>query len=379
MFLHRLLLPLLLMLSAAAGIEAKPLTPASDADVVETLPLAGSQRSEVKRLRAALTREPRRIDIAVPLALRLLDQARRDGEPRFAGQALAVLRPWADDNAHAPADALLALADTEQHLHQFDHATRRLQALLARNPDQAQAWLMLATLQRVQGRYASSDDACRHLAALGALLHAQACLAENAALRGRFDDARLVLRKLLAADRTLATQAWLNTTLAELEAHAGRPAEAQAAFQAALAAKRDAYTAIALADLLIARHRPQDVPAVLAGLPRSDSVLLRLAIAARDARDPQAKALAGELRERMADAGQRYAGTSPHAREQALFALRIDGDAQRALQLARANARLQREPIDLLVLANAARAAGQDEATNEGRALAREIGFHDLL
>ena len=49
----------------------------------------------------------------------------------------------------------------------------------------------------------------------------------------------------------------------------------------------------------------------------------------------------------------------------------------RALQFARINVRAQREPIDVLLLTAAARASGQSETHNEGRALAREIGLHD--
>jgi hypothetical protein len=362
----------------AVPAAARPITPASDAEVIETLPLAGAQASEIKRLRHALAQQPRQPALAARLARRLLEEARRDGEPRFAGQALAVLQPWAEEAMEpGSAELQLVLADIEQHLHDFTRATRRVQSLLARDAGQPQAWLMLATLQRVQGRYAASDEACRSLGRLGAGLHASACLAENAALRGDTNAARQTLHELLATATQPATQAWLQTTLAELEVRDGRPAAAEAAFRASLAAQHDAYTAIALADLLIAQHRPDSVAALLAPLPRSDGVLLRLGLAARDAHSAQADALADELRERMLAAGQRNAGVSPHAREQALFALRIDGDAARALQLARDNVRLQREPIDLLVLALAARANGQSDASNEGRLLAREIGLHD--
>jgi len=365
------------LLLAAGAAAARPITPASDSEVVETLPLAGAQRSQLQRLRRAIAAQPGDASLAAQLARKLLEQARHNGEPRFAGQALAVLQRWSDDPRDDGGTELqLVLADTEQHLHDFERATRRVQGLVQRDAGSPQAWLMLATLQRVQGRYAASDQACRTLARLGAALHANACLAENAALRGDTEAARRTLQQLVAANRDAATQAWLSTTLAELEARAGRPAAAEAAFRASLAAQPDAYAAIALADLLIAQRRPREVAALLASLPRSDGVLLRLSVAARDAHSPQADALMRELRERLAELAQR-SGATPHAREQAMAALYVEGDAMRALQLARSNVRLQREPIDVLLLAQAARASGQSEALNEGRALAREIGLHD--
>ena len=316
--LHALLAALLL---AAAAAGARPITPASDSEVIETLPLAGAQRSQLQRLRHAVAARPGDAALATQLARKLLEQARRDGEPRFAGQALAVLRRWADDSRDDGGSELqLVLADTEQHVHDFERATHRVQSLLQRDAGSPQGWLMLATLQRVQGRYAASDQACRMLARLGAALHANACLAENAALRGEAEGARRMLQQLLAANGDAATRAWLSTTLAELELRAGRLAAAEAAFRASLAAQPDAYAAIALADLLIAQHRPQAVGPLLASLPRSDSVLLRLAVAARDARSTQADALLHELRERLAELAQRGGTSSPHAREQAMFA-----------------------------------------------------------
>ena len=57
-----------------------------------------------------------------------------------------------------------------------------------------QAWLTLATVRRVQGRYADSDLACQQVATNGAALHAQACLAENAARAGMLER---ILHRLL--------------------------------------------------------------------------------------------------------------------------------------------------------------------------------------
>ena len=183
------------LLLAAGAAGARPITPASDDEVIETLPLAGAQRSELQRLRRAFAARPDDASLATRLARRLLEQARRDGEPRFAGRALAVLRRWSDDpHDDGGTELQLVLADIEQHLHDFERATRRVQSLLARDATSPQAWLMLATLQRVQGRYAASDLACRTLGRLGAALHANACLAEHAGLRGRRAGARPALR-----------------------------------------------------------------------------------------------------------------------------------------------------------------------------------------
>jgi hypothetical protein len=352
----------------AAFAHAEPLLPRSDDQVVEALPAAAGSRSEERRLRRAWAADPRDPAKALPLARRHFEQARAEGDPRRAGQALAVLQPWSDA-ATAPDEVLLMRATIEQHLHDFDASAAHLGALLKRRPRHAQAWLTLATVRRVQGRYAESDAACEGLAAARAGLHARACRAENDGLRGRVDAARAQLRELLSAPQLPAeTRAWLLTTRAELEARAGQAADAEVAYRAALASQADPYTTLSFVDFLLHRDRRAEALRLLQGQPRNDAVLLRLAIAGQDA---------AEMRERLALANLRPDARTTHAREQAMFALWVDRDARRALDLARTNLERQREPLDFLLLAAAARAAGDAAALRETARIQKEIGLHD--
>ena len=361
---------------AAASSFATPITPTDDAQVIEVLG-GGAARAEARRLKRDLAQQPQNHALAAQLARRYIEEARAQGDPRLAGQALAVLRPW-PDAATAPLDVLLMQATVEQYLHEFDGAAARLERLLVRDARQPQAWLTLATIRRVQGRYAESDRACAQLAVLHVALHAAACRAENDALRGDFAKARASLQRLLAAPGLEgATRNWLLTTLAELEDRALQPAAADAAYRAALAADDDSYTLTDYADFLIAQGRPDAALQLLQDKPRSDAVLLRLAIAGTQAGAASATADVAEMRERIALANERPDAKVFHGREQAMFALAVDRDAKRAWELARGNAAQQREPLDLLVLAQAARARGDAAALQQARQLAREIGLRD--
>lgn len=51
------------------------------------------------------------------------------------------------------------LATVEQFMHDFDTVNTRLEALVRRDMGQPQAWLMLATLRRLRGSFAASDEA----------------------------------------------------------------------------------------------------------------------------------------------------------------------------------------------------------------------------
>ena len=361
-----------------APAHAAPIVPTSDAEIIEVLPAMAGSRAEERRLRKQLALTPRDPALALAAAQRYLDQAHELGDPRFAGMAMSAIGAWTDE-ATMPDDVLMMRATLQQYLHAFDASVTSLQRLLARpGPTRPQAWLTLATVRRVQGRYADSDAACQQVARAGSALHGNACLAENAALRGDVDRGRAALNGLLAGARhPPATQAWMMTSLAELEQRAGNTAAAETAYRAALKADADAYTTLAYADFLIEQQRPAQALALLKEQPRSDAVLLRLAIAGTQANAASAAADAAEMRERIALANERPDAKVFHGREQAMFALVVDRDATRALELARGNVAQQREPLDLLVLAQAARASGQAAAVEEAKRLTREIGLVD--
>ncbi|MDM0107383.1 hypothetical protein QTH97_20725 [Variovorax sp. J22R24] len=373
-----------LLCAAGAPLGAAPRVPASDDTIVETLPAIAGWSREERRLRQALAQRPRDEATALAAAQAYLELARTQGDARYAGYALGALRAWdATAAAQTPPALLVMRATIAQFLHDFDGAEATLKSALARQPGNAQAWITLATIQRVRGRYAESDTACRALGRVGPTLYGLACLAENAGLRGDHESARETLRGLLAdpslrGAQQAGTRQWLLTSLAEIEELAGRPGAAEAFYRQALQAERSGYLLLAYSDFLLREKRPAEVAALLAKEPRSDAVLLRLAIAARRTDSVgSARQDLDELQARFDAAAQRPRNAEAHAREGALFALDVEGDARRALDFARANVRLQREPIDLLLLARAAAAAGDEEARSELKALMQRTGLRD--
>ena len=83
------------------------------------------------------------------------------------------------------------------------------------------------------------------------------------------------------------------------------------------------------------------------------------------------------MRERITLANERPEARIFHGREQAMFALAIERDAAHALELARGDVARQREPLDLLVFAQAARASGSRDAIEQARRLKAALGLHD--
>ena len=370
---------------AMFGALAAPVVPANDDQVVEHLParLTGMPRL----LRDAVDKpsvppgasrsDP---DGAASRARALLDEARDRGDPRYAGYALAALDPWRNDATAPPAIAIL-VATIAQYQHDFDGSRALLEGVLARDPRNPQATLILATIARVQGRYGDSDARCREVAIR---LYQAACLAENMALRGQVDQGRKVVAALLASPDVRGPAAaslrqWLTTTLAELEERAGNDPAADVAYREALAFGRDSYLTLDYVDFLMSRHRLAEAEALLRRepVPYGDGVLLRLAIVQKEAKEASAAASGRELSDRFEAAKERGDSISIHGRELARALYAVQNEPREAVRVARANLRIQKEPADFLVMAEAARAADDRDALREVAEQAKAIGLVD--
>ncbi len=121
-------------------------------------------------------------------------------------------------------------------------------------------------------------------------------------------------------------------------------------------APADFYVRAAYADLMLQQARPAEALALLAGQESFEPLLLRIAIAQKQLRDPALTQSSARLRAAFAAELQR--GEAVHRREQARFLLEVQDQPEPSLAAALENWSVQHEPDDVLVLMRAARAAG---------------------
>jgi hypothetical protein len=117
----------------------------------------------------------------------------------------------------------------------------------------------------------------------------------------------------------------------------------------------DNFLLAAYADYLLERGRAKEVVGLLKAWSRSDTLLLRLALAERALGMREAEAHIQALADRFAAAALR--GERLHMGEEARFLLDLKGDARAALAVGAENWKSQREPRDALVVLEAAAAA----------------------
>jgi hypothetical protein len=347
-----------LMASAPAG--AAPRVPSDAAEVLERLPTRRDDpaMADLRRLRAAVAAAPADAAAAAALAQRYFELASANGDPRYVGYAEAALLPW--QAAQAPAGVLFARALLRQYRHDFAGALRDLGRALELEPSLAEARAWRAAIFMVQADYAA---AARECAALSAGLQAVGCAAYVEATTGGTRDA---YRRLAAAlEREPATgrytRLWALTRLAEMASRLDDDQAAERHFRDALAlGVTDNFLLAAYADYLLQRGRAAEVLPLLKDWERSDTLLLRLALAGRALQRPDADRHARSLGERFAAAALR--GEQLHLAEEARYYLDLQRDPKRALAAAAGNWQHQREPRDAMVLLEAALAAGDRAA-----------------
>src|SRR6202050_803459 len=145
--------------TASAAFRA-PYIPAEEGDVLQEVPSARDPAvAAMQRLRMQFEATPHSLPAAVELARAYVDYSRQIGDAHYAGYAEAVLAPWMAAPS-PPAAALVWQATILQYRHQFGEARVLLQRTFAEDPRNAQGWLILATLDMVQGDFPSAAADC---------------------------------------------------------------------------------------------------------------------------------------------------------------------------------------------------------------------------
>jgi len=368
------------LLAAAPVAKAAPFIPAEDGLVLERVPGTRDASSRALRdLNAVLTQNRRDIGLAEKVARLDIEQARKLGDPRFLGRAEAALAPWplAPDT---PAPVLLLRAVILQSNHDFDGSVAALQRVVSAEPSSGQAWLTLAAVHQAQADYTAGLHDCGQIASLVLGLAPTVCTASIMSLTGHAPLALRAITISLAQDADEARAnpslgVWAMTAAAEIAERLGDPSTEQRYRDALAIDGSDPYLLGAWSDWLLDQNRPREVMALLGDRTRVDPLLLRLALAEQATGSSQAAGHIGDLAERFE--ASRLRGETVHRREEARFALDLQHQPARALDLARANWDVQREPADARILLEAANAAGRPEAADPVRAWLHDNGVED--
>ena len=347
-----------LFLICISNAIATPYIPSSLEQVLETIPSNASIASkEFKNLRIALNAKPNNPELATQLAEKFIERSRIEGDPRYLGYAQAVLAPWWKMN-EAPVKVMVLRATLLQSTHHFDESLADLDRVLKLDPKNGQAWVTRATILQVQGKYAEAYASCEHLYRLTSNLITVTCATNIRNLNGQAASSYQKLKNVYAESKETnpTIQVWVLTLLAEMAVRQGDNNAADHYFQQAIKVQDpDSYLLGAYSDFLLDQKRPQEVIRLLKSKTKIDALLLRYAEALSASNSLEIALQTETLKQRFAAALLRR--DTVHQREYSRFELRLMHNPIRALQIARQNWEVQKEPADVRVYLEAALAA----------------------
>jgi tetratricopeptide (TPR) repeat protein len=356
------------MATSAAAATTRDFRPQNDAEVIELL--APKTRSQPATLADAIAQTK----IAIQSSRELQD-------PRYLGRARALLKPWWGKE-NASNEVLVLQATIEQSMHLFADARKTLATLVSNDPDNLQAWLTLASLDRLSGNYVaalvSCERASRSRASGVAKVYGDICSADiQCHLKNDSAPFRALLTSFIRLRLNPEVLSWGFSLLAECEERAGDPAKAMDAYRSSLAIAPDNYTAISYADALLRNKQAEKALQALATLPKSDSVLLRIAHAMRMKEFGQWKLIHSDLMQRFEESVARGDDPKLHARERAYAAIWLSDDAAQAVSQSRLNIESQKEVIDWLLLFESLEQAKDKISLKRYAALLQGTGLRD--
>jgi len=354
-----------------AARAAERYTPDDPTQVIVRVPARDPDELAARR---SLANDPDDAETAVALARLEIQRYHRFSDPRYLGRAQALLAHWWPQVAPPP-DVLLLRATIRQSIHQFPAARADLDRLIAIRPDDLQGQLTRAVVATITADYPAARASCAAVAQRP--LVRATCEAPLDGIAGHAGTAYERLAAMLPHARVDAgVKGWTLTALAELSIMRGDDRAAERHLHDALELDDDdVYARNLLFDVLVENHRDAEASTLLEGREAIDSHLVRLAISEHALRSTDADRLAGSMRERIAAAALR--GDRIHLREEAMFALAVEGDATRALRIARDNWDVQKELADARLLVSCAAAAGDPAAAEPVLAWARRTGVRD--
>jgi hypothetical protein len=365
-----------LMGAFTAAAWGAPHLPEDDRAVLERLPTKPNDPAmvEVRRLRAALAASPNDSGGAARLAQRYFELASGEGDPRYVGYAEGVLRPWTGDDA--PSDILFVRGLLRQYRHDFAGSLQDLDRVLRRDPAHVGARSWRAAIFMVRADYAAAARECAALAEYASELFAAGCKAYMDATTGHTRAAYERLSQVLKRHPETSAEGrlWTLTRLAEMAWRLEDHTAADRLFNEALALGiEDNFLLAAYADYLLERGRSKEVVGLLKSKARSDTLLLRLALAEQALGMREAGPHVQALADRFAAAALR--GERLHMGEESRFLLELKGDARLALAVALENWKEQHEPRDAAAVLEAAIAARDSKAAEPVLRWLRDSGF----
>lgn len=301
----------------------------------------------------------------------LMQRAYLQGDSRALGQAEKLMQGSQQPNS---IENLLLSARVAQASHRFDYAKQLLLNVIQLDPQQYDAMLQLANIERLQGQFQSSLKYCAGLPAEELLVYRFGCEYQVKAMQQDLTTLKQISAPLgkLLPQLPQADQEWLANIQLEIATRFNDTTLAKQAL--AYLSDNNLPNAIAKANWYIKQKQPLQVLSIFKNYRYHDGALIRIIQSKQQLKDASAKTDLALLSSRMQQLQARK--EQIHLREEAQYLL-LKGQNQRGLQIAAQNWQIQRESDDFQVYAALAIATQDKASAKTLLQWSKQVGYRD--
>jgi tetratricopeptide (TPR) repeat protein len=367
----------------SATAQERFLPQASAVVLAASVHTSGGRASSLRALDQAWRAQPQDMQKALAYARAVFTLGFNEGDLRWFGSAKAALMPWwqASD---LPADGFFMRGLVKQGFHDFAGGLQDIQQAIALNPDRAEFWSWRFALHLLK---ADMSAARQDIAEITRRFGPEEGQIYRAVLLYRTGQALSAVQLLstslrLPAYQDGASQVWIGFHLGEAHRVAQQPERAIAVWQRLLQDHPQSHLLrLSLADLLNQQGQFLQAQAVASANSAkghanlTDALLMQALLASRGLNAPDEAAVAGQMTARLQSQALRQ--ESLIERPKLIYQIAYGQDLAAGLALSIENWRLQKEPPDALLFAQAALALHQARAAEPVVQWAQTTGYTD--
>lgn len=342
---------------AAAQERFKP----NEAQVVlpSSVHAQGARDGSLRALDKAWRAQPKDLDASLAYARAVFSTGVREGDLRWFGSAKAALAPWwlATD---LPAEGLFLRGLVKQGFHDFEGGLKDIDSAIAKEPARPEFWSWRFALHLLQADMSAARQDCEEMARLFGPQEAAVYRAILLYRTGQGQAAAEMLQTLVRAPemQNASSQDWLGFHLGEALRVAGQPQRAITVWDKQLKASPQSHLLrLSLAELLNQQGQFRQAKLIASTPEPSDALLMQALLASRGLQDGEQAKLAALLDARFQSQALRQ--ESLIERPRLVYLIGYGKDPAAGLALSVDNWKLQKEPPDAVLFAQAALAANQ--------------------
>lgn len=362
-----------------AGAQAQLRFLPQDATVVFTppSPASGGERAALRDATRVWREDPNSLEGATTAARLAFLTAMHEGDPRWLGNARAMLQPWWEAKS-LPAEAFFIRSLVRQGLHDFDGGLADLDAAISQESQRPELWAWRFAIHLVRAEIDAARQTCE---AIGSRFGEREALGCTAVLLYRTGDPRGaigLLDKMAGHPDGQGRYAseWLTFHRGEARRVAGEAEAAESLWRSYLKSGPQPHVIrLALIELLNDQKDFAAAWQLNQSVPRSDALLVQATRSARALGRIEADPLLMEFQQRVAQ--QEARGDTINERPLIAYHLLIRDNAAVALEMARKSWLTQREPADAALYAEAALRSGKPDAAAEVLLWRSQTGYRE--